>query len=108
MGEQKWAVLQMMRLGVQRGGATPVAKDVRGWIHLGGTMELDGVLGTDLLLDQEVQNFVAVVALKLKDSSVFRMVHYAAIAAEELLESLQDSLVVEVIWKSCDGGEGFS
>lgn len=71
-------------------------------------MELDGVLGTDLLLDQEVQNFVAVVALKLKDSSVFRMVHYAAIAAEELLESLQDSLVVEVIWKSCDGGEGFS
>jgi hypothetical protein len=54
-------------------------------------VELDGILGADLLLHQKVHNLVTVVSLKLKDSSVFGVVYNASIAAKELHEVPWDS-----------------
>lgn len=51
--------------------------------HL-SSVDLDGLLGADLLLNQEVGAINTVVSLELENHTVLRVLNNAAVAAEEL------------------------
>ena len=60
-------------------------------------VHLDLVLEADALLDEELVDVLAVVALQLDDRAPLLVLHNGAVAAPRLLEGAQDLLQVEVV-----------
>lgn len=75
------------------------------------TVDLDEFLFDDLLLDHELLDLGAVVALELDDFTPLVVGHDGAIAAEVFLEVLDELLnlrTVQMGVESLDGGQGFA
>ena len=59
-------------------------------------MHLDERLFTDLFVDQELRDELTLVALKLNDVSVFRILNDASVAVEPLFAFLENDLLVDL------------
>ena len=59
-------------------------------------MHLDERLFTDLFVDQELRDELTLVALKLNDVSVFRILNDASVAVEPLFAFLENDLLVDI------------
>ena len=59
-------------------------------------MHLDERLFTDLFVDQELCHELTLVALKLHDVSVFRILNDASVAVEPLFAFLEDDILVDL------------
>ena len=71
-------------------------------------MDLQRRLLHDLVVHQERRGAHALVALKLDDRSQLGVVDDGAVAAELLLEGLDDLLVVERLVEALDGRQGLA
>jgi hypothetical protein len=72
------------------------------------TVELDHLLVNATLLDKEIQDLGALIALELNDRSELGILNKRSIAGKILLENLQHALLVKGCGESLDGRQGLA
>ncbi len=71
-------------------------------------MNLDLVLGCNLLGNQELLGLDTMISLQLDDFTHIIILDDVSIAGEFLLEGFEDTLLVQIGWDALDSGQGLS
>ena len=72
------------------------------------TVHLDLVLFGNLLVDEELLHFGTVITLQLDDFTEFFVIDNSSIASENLFESFQQFLLIDIGGQALNGGESFA
>ncbi len=71
-------------------------------------MKLDLLLVDATFFNEKLKDFGTLIALELNNGSQVRILHKGSVASKVLLENLEHALLVKVLGKSLNGGQGLA